>query len=262
MPDFLYQWPLWVGLTLIVVGLIVIAQVTLFLVRRFLPARMKFGHDDSHYGTAILHSMLVVYGLIAALIAINVYEVYAEVAKTVAREASAISALWRDAGAYPEPMRSETRNVIRDYTRQIITEAWPEQRRGITPGGGVAMVDSIQQKLHAFVPSSDTEKILHAETLRAMNEMFLVRRLRVDANREHLPTVMWRLLLFGAVLCMFAACLFHVSNPKLHALAVALLATLTAIVLFMIFAWDRPYLGEFGVDSEAYELIYDQLMKQ
>ena len=54
MPAFLYQWPLWVGLTLIVVGLIVVAQVALFLVRRFLPARMKFGHDESHYGTAIL----------------------------------------------------------------------------------------------------------------------------------------------------------------------------------------------------------------
>jgi hypothetical protein len=260
MPDFLYHWPLWIGLTLIVVALIVVAQVSLFLVRRFMKP-MRFTHEEAHYGTAILHSMLVVYGLIAALIAINVYEVYAEVAKTVSREAASIATLWRDSASYPEPVRTGIRSAIREYTHQIITEAWPQQRKGITPRGGVAMVDSIQQKLHAFVPADDQQEILHAETLRAANEMFLARRLRVDANREHLPDVMWRLLLFGAVLCMFAACLFEVENVKLHRLSISLLATLTAIVLFMIFAWDRPYLGEFGVESEAYELIYNQLMQ-
>jgi uncharacterized BrkB/YihY/UPF0761 family membrane protein len=92
--------------------------------------------------------------------------------------------------------------------------------------------------------------------------MALARRLRVDANREKLPGVMWRLLIFGALLCLFAACFFHVDNPRLHQLSLAMLATLMALVLFMIFAWDRPYVGEFGIDSEAYRLVYEQLMHQ
>ncbi len=261
MPDFLYQWPLWIVLSLLVVCLVGFAEVSLALVRRrFLP-QIGFGAHDGHFGAAMLHSMMVFYGLVAALVAVNVYETYSEVSRTVTREATAIAALYRDASGYPEPTRSRVRDAIRDYTRQIITEAWPQQRRGEVPEGGVERVTRIQDAMLAFEPATEGQKMLHAEAFSAFNEMLVARRLRVDANRERLPGVMWRLLLGGALLCLFAAGFFNVANGRLHALSVGLLATLMAMVLFMSFAWDRPYLGEFGIDSDAYRLVYEHLMQ-
>jgi hypothetical protein len=261
MPGFLYQWPLWIVLALMIAGLVGFALVMLELVRRLLP-RLGFAGHHAHFGGAMIHSMMVIYGLVAALIAVNVYETYSDVSRTVSREATAISALYRDAGGYPEPTHSWVQSAIRDYTLQIINEAWPQQRRGQTPSHGVVMMNQIQQALFSFEPKFEGQKILHAETLRAFNELALARRLRVDANRERLPSVMWRLLIFGALLCLFAACFFHLDDPRLHKLSLAMLATLMALVLFMIFAWDRPYLGEFGIDSDAYRLVYEQLMHQ
>jgi Protein of unknown function (DUF4239) len=259
MPNFLYLWPLWVVLVLLIGGFVVFSTVALGLVRRFLRGLQFTGHD-AHFGGAMIHSMMVIYGLVAALIAVNVYETYSEVAKTVAREATAISALYRDASGYPEPTHTWVQRAVRDYTLQIINEAWPQQRRGQIPSHGVVMVNQIQQALFSFEPKTEGQKIIHAEALRAFNEMALARRLRVDANRERLPGVMWRLLIFGAMLCLFAACFFRVDSPGLHRLTLSLLATLMALVLFMIFVWDRPYVGEFGIDSDAYRLIYEQLM--
>jgi hypothetical protein len=259
MPGFLYQWPLWIVLILMIGGLVGFALVTLGLVRRFLPGLGFAGHD-AHFGDLMVHSMMLIYGLVAALIAVNVYETYSDVSRTVSREATAIAALYRDASGYPEPTHAWVQRAIRDYTLQIINEAWPQQRRGEIPTHGVVMVNQIQQALFSFEPKSEGQKILHAEALRAFNEMALARRLRLDANRERLPGVMWRLLIFGALLCLFAACFFHVDNPRLHQLSLAMLATLMALVLFMIFAWDRPYVGEFGIDSDAYRLVYEQLM--
>ena len=261
MLNIINQWPLWVVLVLMIAFFVGFAQLSFVVVRRIVPEALKFGHEDGHFAAAMIHSMMVFYGLVAALLAVNVYDTYSEVSHTVSREAAAISAVYRDAGGYPEPMRTEVRQAIKDYTQQIIHEAWPQQRKGIIPTGGVALVTRIHDLLDSFEPASEGQKIVHVETLQAMNELLIARRLRVDANREGLPGVMWGVLVFGAMLCLFSGAFFRVSSGGLHGLGLGLLATLIAIVLFMIFAWDRPFVGEFGIDPGTYELVYDQLMK-
>ena len=261
MITMLNQWPIGGVLALMIVFFVGFAELSFLVVRRVVPESMKYGHEDGHFAAAVIHSMMVFYGLVAALLAVNVYDTYSEVSHTVSREAAAISAVYRDAGGYPEPVRSEVRQAIKDYTQQIIHEAWPQQRKGIIPTGGVALVTHIHDLLDAFEPVTEGQKIVHVETLQAMNELLLARRLRVDANREGLPGVMWGVLIFGAMLCLFSAAFFRVSSQWLQGLGLGLLATLIAIVLFMIFAWDRPFVGEFGVDPGTYELVYEQLMK-
>ena len=45
-------------------------------------------------------------------------------------------------------------------------------------------------------------------------------------------------------------------------LLVVLLAVFIGLIIFIIFALDRPFRGDLGLQPGAYELIYDQLMKQ
>ena len=40
-----------------------------------------------------------------------------------------------------------------------------------------------------------------------------------------------------------------------------LLALFIWIIIFIIFALDRPFRGDLGLQPDAYQLIYDQLMK-
>jgi len=42
---------------------------------------------------------------------------------------------------------------------------------------------------------------------------------------------------------------------------VLLLATFIGLVIFMIFALDRPFRGDLGLRPDAYQLIYEHLMK-
>jgi len=261
MPGFLYQWPLWLVGALMTAVLIGYSIVSLTLVRRLAFRRLRFGGHFGEYGGAMIHSMMVFYGLVTALIAINVYESYTDVGKTVAREASSLAALYRDASGYPEPSRTGLRTAIASSVRQIIDEAWPLQRRGEVPRGGVAKTDDIQNQLLAFEPVTEGQKLLHGETLSAYTEMVTARRLRLDGNMARLPGLMWTMLWLGAAICILGACFFDVEDVRLQGLTLGLLAWLIAIVLFVTFAWDRPYLGEFGVGPEPYELVYDQLMK-
>jgi hypothetical protein len=54
---------------------------------------------------------------------------------------------------------------------------------------------------------------------------------------------------------------FKVEDARLHGIQVLLLAAFIGLVIFMIFALDRPFRGDLGLGPEPYRLIYDQLMK-
>jgi hypothetical protein len=47
----------------------------------------------------------------------------------------------------------------------------------------------------------------------------------------------------------------------LHQILAVLLAMFIGLVIFMTFALDRPFRGDLGVRPDAYQLIYDHLMK-
>ena len=51
----------------------------------------------------------------------------------VGEEAAAVGALYRDVSSFPDPNRTELQSDLRQYARQVIDVAWPQQRRGIVP---------------------------------------------------------------------------------------------------------------------------------
>jgi hypothetical protein len=254
-------------LPLVVSGMLIVALFSLFaiggllLVRRFVLPRLHINHHDAHFCGTMVHSVMVFYGLALALIAVNVFETYADVSKIVSREATASAMLYRDISGYPEPIRSRLQAELRGYVFQIIHGAWPMQARGEVPTEGVEWMNRLQSLLLSFEPTTDGQEILHAETLRAYNNLIDARRMRVDAVLTRLPELMWIVILSGAVISLCASFFFSVEDVRLHAILVTLLAIFIGLVIFLTFAFDRPFIGDLGISSDPYQLIYDQLMK-
>jgi len=235
--------------------------VGLLVVRRHVLPRLRIHHEDSELTATVVHSIMVFYGLAVALIAVSVFETYSDVSKILAQEASELSALYRDASSYPEPIRPLLQKELRDYAQYVIHEAWPAQQRGRVAAGGIEMLNRFQNTLVGFEPVSEGQKLLHGEALRAYNEMIEARSLRLDAVDTGLPRVMWVVIVAGALLSLSSTFFFKVEHTHLQAIQVLLLATFIGLVIFMIFALDRPFRGDLGLGPEPYQLTYDQLMK-
>jgi hypothetical protein len=163
--------------------------------------------------------------------------------------------------SYPEPIRLDLQKELREYTDQVIHGAWPLQRRGKIPTAGIEHMNRFQAVLDRFEPATEGQKILHAETLRAYNLLIQARRLRLDAASTSLPAVMWAVIVVGAFISLTACFFFKVEDARLHGILVTLLAIFMGLVIFMIFALDRPFRGDLGLPADPYQLIYDQLMK-
>jgi len=261
MIDFLSALPLWLLAVILNVWLIGFALAGLWFAKRWIFPRLHLHYEDAYFAAAIIQSAMLLYGLVAALTAVGVWQKYSAVSDIASGEATAIASLWRGLSAYPEPVRGETQGILRGYTDQVIHDAWPQQRRGQTPGGGVEWIDRLEAGLLAFEPTTEGQKILHAETLRQFSELLQQRRQRVDSVQTSLPVVFWWVLLPGAMGSIALFLFFHLDSVRLHAILLIGLASFQALVLLVIISLARPFSGEMGIGSESYELVYDHLMK-
>jgi hypothetical protein len=260
--DFLSSLPLWFLAVLLNAWMIGVGLVGIWVMRRWVLPRMPLGYDDAYFGAAIVQSSMLLYSLVAALTAVGVWQRYSEVSNVVSSEASAIAGLWRDLGGYPQPQRDAMQDVLRGYTDQVINQAWPLQQRGQIPREGVAWMDRLQAQLVAFEPTTESQKIIHAETMSAFNELVQQRRQRLDSVQAGLPGVLWVVLLPGAMVCVVLFLFFHVPNARYQAILTTGLAGFLAMVLFVIIALDRPFGGSMGITAQSYQLIYDHHMRK
>ena len=262
MIDLLFSLPLWLLGVLLIVWLVGFGLIGLRIVsRRVLPS-LHLRYDDAYFGAAVVQSSMLLYGLIAALTAVGVWQRHSQAADTVSGEATAIASLWRDLGSYPQSQRDAMQDILRGYTEQVINQAWPQLRRGQIPREGVEWMDRLQTQLFGFEPVTESQKILHAQTVSAFNHLVQQRRQRLDAAQTRLPTVLWMVLLPGAMGCMALCLFFHVESVRFHAILLIGLAVFLAMVLFVIFALDRPLCGDMAISPESYQLVYDHHMKK
>lgn len=256
---FIWIYNLPAGLGILLFGLTFVATNALgvFLVRPMIrPLVAELSDENELIGNSMsLYS--VMFGLLLGMLAVITYQNLTDSQGVADSEATAVAALYRDVTAYPEPDRTALQDRLRDYTRYVIEEAWPMQRRGLFPAGG--RVTEIQNVLFAFEPKTEGQKAVHAEALRQFNSFVVFRRARLAALTTGLPPVLWYTMVGGTVLCLMLMWLFDATTKAMLALS-GVTAFALGSVIGLIALMDNPFLGELGVSSAPYELVYSQLM--
>ena len=262
MPTWLYEVSPPVAALIMVAFIEAASLLGLVLVRRHLIPRLHYhdGANDAVSGT--VQAIGVFYGITVGLIAVGVWNTNSTASELVSREASSVSALYRDVSGYPSPLRDELRRGLRDYTVFVIERAWPAQQRGQgqSINEGTYILDEFQAKLHAFQPANAGQTAIHAETLTAYNNLLEYRRLRIDAVAGGLSSVMWAVIWVGAAISIGIAYFFNIPDIKLHAILVALMGGFLAMVLFMIIINDKPFYGAVSISSDPYKLILERVI--
>src|SRR5215469_11885650 len=164
MIDWIYDLPNWLFGTLTVLIFCAFGLIGLVATRKWVPSlhHATLSHNDivGYYFGAVT----VLYGITLGLLMVGVWSAFTETEEKVDREAGSLAALYRDVSLYPEPNRDRLQNDLRDYCRQVIDVAWPQQRKGIIPQGNLAVIGVLAYDLAAFEPASEGQRILHLES--------------------------------------------------------------------------------------------------
>ena len=258
---WVYDLPTWLFAALTLAVAIAIGLGGYYATRKW----MQRVHGDVHSHNDIvgfyLGAITLLYGITLALVAVGTWQTYTDVDTKVDQEAAALAALYRDVNNFPEPKRSELQRDLREYTRQLIDVVWPLQRQGIVPESATGTLNAFQTLLASFDPVTESQKTLHAETYRTFTQIVELRRARLKSVTGGLPTLIWFVLMVGAFFNIAVTWFFHMKSQSMHFWMTVMLSGLLGLLIFLMADLDHPFRGEISVGPEAFEMVYQRLMK-
>lgn len=164
-------------------------------------------------------------------------------------EANAIGTTYLRAAMIPEPMRTESRNLLREYVDVRLA--------GVQQPGQLQQALARSEELHDQLWSqavAATEKERSPMTsiyVQSLNQVIDVHATRLLALRSRVPAVIWIVLyLLGFLAMLLMGYQSGLSNSKRSLGAVALILGF-ALVLHLIADLDRPGQGTLQVSQES-----------
>jgi hypothetical protein len=264
MPGFLVNWlDRFPAPELLALFCAFFIAVALFGIAAIHPLLRRHLHGDEPSNEVIIFSAAnfgLLYAVLLGLLAIATFQSTKDVVDTIDREASNLSTLYNAADDYPDPVRTQLKAELRDYTRYVIDKDWPAHRQGLVLMGGEHRLQAIRRTLLSFEPKTTTQEALRNEMLTYLDAMTVARRQRLSAVTASIPGVLWYIVIIGAVLTVIFMWMLH-----MKVISQVLLGSVTALflgmMLFLIFAMDRPLRGAVSVSPQSFQSVYEQVMK-
>jgi hypothetical protein len=201
----------------------------------------------------------LIYAVLLGLLTVATFQTTKDLEDHIGKEASSLSTMYHSAEDYPEPLRSQLRADLHDYTHYVIEKDWPAHRRGETPKGGEHRLEAIRDTLYAFEPQSKTQEVLHDEIIRQFNTLNMAREQRLGAVSSSMPSVLWYVVILGGLLTIMFLWMIHMDLvPQIFLGGIT--AIFLGIMTFLIYAMDHP-LRAVSVGPEPFQSVFDLVMK-
>jgi hypothetical protein len=252
--DFLYTHPTWL------VGIVVIGVWTglslaaLYLFHRLVDVDTR--HRDTETVGLTFAIVAVVYAVLIAFIVVDVFETYAKGDEIATAEANKLSNLMLDSAGLPPQMAQAVRGDLNQYIDLVVKSEWPSQQKGklgdavFEPGWTV--LGHLSTRLAVFEPATLGQNVNKGEMLHVMNDLIRARRSRIIAAGEHLPAIVWQILLLAGAVAVGYTFLFGAHNFRIHMAITGLIAATISLVFVLIIALDYPFRGEVSVGDDAF----------
>lgn len=257
---WLYDIPTWL-LFVIIVGGFSLLGVGGLLVGRTLISR-TVGRAESYKGEAVgdfVAATSILFGLIAALLTVAVWQNYTDLDTRVSQEASSLGAMYRLALELPQPTRDELTGNIKKLTYDTMSIEWEEQRHGIK-ANRPDLLNAIRTTILQFKPTSSGESNLQSAVEAEFAKMYELRRHRRHDVDAGVPGALYAVVLIGGLATVALTWLLPVSRVRMHIVMNAIVSAMIGMIVFTIILVDHPFRGAISIGPEAFEDAFNFLM--
>jgi hypothetical protein len=251
--------PLAVTLPLFVGGFVLASCLIVVALR---PGVRRMVDDAEQWDRVLGHvigTFGVFFGILLALVAVSVYENYADTREAALHEAGQITALYRGTTGLPEEVAGPIQETIKEYLHVVIEEDWPDQRRAELPDASVVLVDRMEREIHQYQPEGLQQHAEYQQLLATFDDFVETRRVRIDATTLELPLLFWVAIWVGAAVNAVLIGLIIVKSRRLHLVLAGMLSLFIGLVMFATADMDLPYQGSIAIGPGAFERVTNQI---
>jgi hypothetical protein len=169
--------------------------------------------------------------------------------QVVLAEANAIGTTYLRAEMLPEPMRTDTRSLLREYVAARLEATRPGQ-----VDAAVVKSEELQGRLwaQAVTTAAQANTPITGLYIQSLNDVIDLHAKRVMVSlRSRVPGAIWLTLYVLAILAMLAMGYQQGVSGSKRSLAVGALVLSFSMVLMLIVSLDRPDQGLFRVSQQA-----------
>lgn len=259
--NWFFETSILIGMPVFVGGFVVVSCAVVLALRPFVHRMVDDPKEWDHALGHVVETFGVIFGILLALVAVSVYENFAEARKATLEEAALVGALFRGTTGLPDETGIPMRDTIEEFVHTVIEQDFPAQRRGQLPETSAAQVDEFEHLLHEFEPEPVQQEAEFLQLLATFDDFIEARRARIDATTLELPPPFWVVIWTGAVINAVLVGLMHVKRLRLHLILAGLLALFVGLVMFVTADMDHPYAGSISVGPGPFERVLEQTIE-
>jgi hypothetical protein len=246
MSDWLHNLPV-IWMALLIFGLTYLVTAAIYAVVMVLAVGER-GRSFKAVSPGILPPLGIIFGLFVAFVAAQVWTDNERANAAVDHEASALRSIVILASTFPGEPETRLRAQIRDCIAEAAAQEWPMMANRTATLRMIphSLAEALQLTL-ALAPNSEGQKISQREITTALENAFEARRQRILISRSEVNLVKWSALFLQAACALIAIAMVHSDNRLTAAITMGLFATGVAASILLIFAHDRPFIGEISV---------------
>ncbi len=216
------------------------------------------GHARFFKGVSagMLPPLGIIFGLLVAFVASQVWNDMDHAKAAVNREASELSTVLFLAASFPGEPETRLRDLTRRHIQEAVINEWPRMAEqsaslAVTP---VALAEELQVIL-AVTPHGEGQATAQREIVAALEDAIDARRQRIIVSRSSVNWVKWTALILQAICTLTAIAMVHSDNRGAAAAAMGIFATGVAVSIVLIASHDRPFTGEISVKPDLLEKV-------
>jgi hypothetical protein len=226
---------------LIIVSAAALSAVGMLIARRHAPAGTLL--NDPIPAAAVYTVAGTAYMVIVAFVFFIAFESYGGAKADAEEEATATLAMFHAAGPFDPPSRAQLEEQMICYAREVISDGWPAMQ----DGGGSSVVDA---RVVALEEAAEQVPVTSAKQAAGFDHWFALNEERRQGRQGRIgeagglvPSIVWLILIIGAVVAIASVCFF--ADPKERAITqagmIAAVATIVVSGLVLVRFLDKPY---------------------
>jgi hypothetical protein len=200
----------------------------------------------------MLPPLAVLFALLVAFLASQVWSEAERASASVNREASALRAAILLAAEFRGEPEARLRHLIRGYIQDAVTQEWSAMARQdatltIAPE---KLAEALRLTL-SLSPQREGQVAAQREMVVSLQNALDARRQRIILSGSSINWVKWAVLLVLAGLNLLTIALIHSDNPVANRIILAIFATGVGGAVLLIASHSRPFAGEISVRPAA-----------
>jgi hypothetical protein len=213
----------------------------------------RTGQKLGHFEAEVPAQIGLAFGLLISFIAIPVWEQHSLAEESARTEAAAYREMAESIEDASPAEATSLHAALRHAVGFTVDEEWPQLAHLLTPRVTAAPIRELRTAIHAL-PDGPLQTELHDLYKQAATARET--RLRIAATRP--PPARWGIVGILAILTLLGVGLIHAESRRARRMALGMVAVGISCCFVVLFAYTRPYIGQFAVKPvDLQDLIAD-----